>query len=91
MSQSARNLISELMQRDVAVRLGCGGNGALDVMDAEWFADIDWQRVQAREYEMPWRPPLCSAVDTQHYAVGVDSQFQRKFEPIDTSGFFDNW
>lgn len=40
--QSARDLISALLTRDTALRLGCGPLGAHEVKAHPFFQDLDW-------------------------------------------------
>lgn len=42
-----RDLVKKLLQRDQFKRLGNLKNGAADVMNHKWFADIRWDDVAA--------------------------------------------
>ena len=55
MSCSARDLISSLLIRDPASRLGAGGTR--EVMSHPFFSNVDWIRVAKRGYEPPFIPP----------------------------------
>jgi len=75
----AVSLITSLMCVDRSERLGCGIGGAQDVMDHIWFETIDWSRVEARTYRMPFEPMLVGATDTSYFLT--DNQvFGRDFD-----------
>jgi len=55
-SEPARSLITELLQRDPKKRLGSGGQDALEIENHPFFQSIDWQKLFSREYKPPFNP-----------------------------------
>ena len=71
------------MTVEVSQRLGCLAGGADDVMQHAWFASIDWDRMQARDYRMPFEPMLMGATDTSYFLVEnqvFGRDFDKRFE-----------
>jgi len=54
-SSEVKDLISQLMQKDVTNRLGYRG-GLLEILDHPWFADIDILGLLGRKIQPPFRP-----------------------------------
>jgi serine/threonine protein kinase len=50
MPQPARNIILLLLNRNPAKRLGSNCADASDIKSHEFFAEIDWERVDKRDY-----------------------------------------
>jgi len=55
-SDSAVSIIRGLLTRDPAKRLGCGPNGASEVLMHPFFSTIDWARLMQRQLEPPYNP-----------------------------------
>lgn len=55
-SKPARVIISGLLIRDVARRLGVRGKGAQEVMEQEFYSHIDWKALLERRLAPPFRP-----------------------------------
>jgi serine/threonine protein kinase len=58
MSQISRDLVSQLLEKDPAKRLGAGDRDYLEIKEHGFFAGIDWNALYRKEIEPEWRPPL---------------------------------
>ncbi|KAF1334071.1 Agc/akt protein kinase, partial [Globisporangium splendens] len=67
-SEDAKDLLSALLRRDPAKRLGSGPSGAQEIMDHPFFASIDWDLLMLREIEPPFKPVVSSDADTTNVA-----------------------
>jgi serine/threonine protein kinase len=55
MSQNAKNLIVNLLNRNASKRLGAGEEGANEIKKHPFFENIDWELVANRSMAVP--PP----------------------------------
>lgn len=69
MDREACSLLTGLLERDPTRRLGV--NGAADIKNHPFFAQIDWRRLMAKKYAAPFKPAVESATDTSNF----DSEF----------------
>lgn len=65
--EDAQSLITGLLQRDPAKRLGGGKNGAEDIMRHKFFACINWPDLLAKKIPAPWRPSMEHRLDTRNF------------------------
>ncbi|ODQ65326.1 Pkinase-domain-containing protein, partial [Nadsonia fulvescens var. elongata DSM 6958] len=68
--REARNILTGLLNRDPLKRLGSGrdgGNGAAEIKNHPFFAEIDWNRLMAKKYAAPFKPAVNSAMDTSNF------------------------
>ncbi|KAJ8099323.1 kinase-like domain-containing protein [Lipomyces tetrasporus] len=66
----ARDLLSNLVTRDLTRRLGNLANGSADVKNHPWFGEVDWDRVLSKRIDTPYEPPIRHAGDAslfEHY------------------------
>ncbi|GAA5842639.1 hypothetical protein JCM11251_007748 [Rhodosporidiobolus azoricus] len=66
---SPRDLLTGLLQKDPNKRLG--HRGADEIRSHFWFHDIDWKRLERRNYVAPWMPEVEGIEDT----ANVESEF----------------
>ncbi|GAA5903894.1 hypothetical protein JCM6882_001342 [Rhodosporidiobolus microsporus] len=66
---SPRDLLTGLLQKNPDERLG--NKGADEIRRHLWFHDIDWKRLERRDYIPPWMPEVEGVEDTGN----VDSEF----------------
>lgn len=57
-SQTCRDLITQLLDKNPATRLGCAGSDAADVQRHPFFDGIDWQALVRSEITPPLEPAL---------------------------------
>ncbi|KAI9336392.1 AGC/AKT protein kinase [Obelidium mucronatum] len=60
-----KDLLTKMLNRDPTSRLG--NNGAEEIKRHPWFADINWQRLNARKYRPSFRPEVANSSDTSNF------------------------
>ncbi|SCW03174.1 LAFE_0G04588g1_1 [Lachancea fermentati] len=55
-----KNLLSQLITRDLSKRLGNLQNGSEDVKNHPWFSEVVWEKLLCRNIETPYEPPIQS-------------------------------
>jgi len=63
-SAEAKSLLEGLLTRDVEKRLGSGAEGGKAIKNHPFFKDIDWDKLERREIEPPFKPKVKSETDT---------------------------
>jgi serine/threonine protein kinase len=71
LSRPAKSILSGLLTKDPAKRLGSGPNDAEPIFRHEFFQDLDWYKLQHGELSPPWTPEITGLHDT--------SQFDKEF------------
>ena len=59
--------VSGMVRRPHDVRLGCGGRDAEEVMEHEWFGDMDWHALAVGKLPTPFVPRLQSPTDDSYF------------------------
>ena len=67
-SEDTKSLLSGLLRRDPAKRLGAGPGGVTEIMDHPFFESIDWTRLQSKALPPPFVPNVSSEADTTNIA-----------------------
>lgn len=62
-SPEARSLLEGLLTREVEKRLGSGPEGGKAVKTHPFFKDLDWNALEAKEIEPPFKPKVRSSTD----------------------------
>lgn len=63
------------MTRDPEQRLGSKATGGeIKIKEHEWFADIDWDKLDEREIPPPWVPQVTDELDVGQ----IDSTFTQE-------------
>ncbi|KAG2786511.1 hypothetical protein Pcac1_g4567 [Phytophthora cactorum] len=55
-SPTATDFLQRLLVKNPRQRLGCGADGALEIMGHPWFEGVDWDALLNRRVEPPFRP-----------------------------------
>ena len=71
--QELRDLLSRLLTRRPALRLGAQAGGADDVKRHPWFAGFDWAAFEARRLPAPHAPRVRHPGDAGNFAPCVDA------------------
>jgi serine/threonine protein kinase len=71
LSRPAKMLLRGLLTKDPTKRLGSCSGDASTIQSHEFFAPINWEKLQAGEVEAPWKPQIAGTLDT--------SQFDKEF------------
>ena len=78
-SNEAKSLLTGLLNRDPAKRLGGGSADASDIMSHAFFRDINWQDLRAKTIQAPYKPVTSGEQDTRN----IDKMFTNE-KPIET-------
>ncbi|RYP71920.1 hypothetical protein DL771_004523 [Monosporascus sp. 5C6A] len=62
---AAKDLLSKLLNRDPAQRLGA--NGSAEIKAHPFFHAIDWRKLLQRKYEPTFKPNVVDALDTTNF------------------------
>lgn len=69
-SETAKDLINKLLEKDMDDRLGAK-NDADDILSHPWFKGIDKAAVLAKEVEPPFKPSFSEKYDLSHFDQSV--------------------
>ncbi|KAJ3280821.1 serine/threonine protein kinase psk1, partial [Rhizoclosmatium sp. JEL0117] len=61
----AKDLLTKLLRKQPAQRLGC--NGAQEIKNHSYFRKLNWRQLAARELEPPIAPEVVGSLDTRNF------------------------
>lgn len=64
LSKEGLKCLQSLLEKDVTIRLGSIGSTEGDIKYHPFFADINWERLERREMEPPFKPQVVSFCQT---------------------------
>ncbi|GAA50263.1 calcium-dependent protein kinase C [Clonorchis sinensis] len=67
MSKEAANICKALLVKNPEGRLGCGPEGKSEIKDHLFFCRLDWDRIERRMVQPPFRPNLRSTCDISNF------------------------
>lgn len=74
-SPQAQNLLKGLFKRNPQKRLGAGHNGAQQIRNHNFFANIYWDKLLTRQVVPPFKPTFSASAELTHY---FDVEFTKK-------------
>lgn len=63
-SAEATGLIARLLEKEPGQRLGSLARGEQDILEHQWFSDLDLSALRKREVTAPWIPIVKDLMDT---------------------------
>jgi serine/threonine protein kinase len=66
-SDDAKDVISKLLTRRQASRLGNLSRGYLDVKEHPWFKTLNFEKLNAKTLKTPWKPQLSNPLDARNF------------------------
>ncbi|GMM35749.1 hypothetical protein DASC09_030740 [Saccharomycopsis crataegensis] len=73
----AKDFLERILNRDPGKRLGT--NGSIELKQHPFFMDVDWVKLNNKEYTAPFKPLVFNAFDTHNF----DSEFTNEV-PLDS-------
>lgn len=77
-SNEAMSLLSGLLKRDPAKRLGSLADGESGILDHPWFADIDLDQLEFKDINAPFVPTVRDACDVSNFDNWASIEDKRK-------------
>ncbi|XP_045473289.1 uncharacterized protein PFB0765w-like isoform X2 [Harmonia axyridis] len=82
LSQEASRILSMLLEKDASKRLGTRFSPCGDIKDQPFFKSIDWELLEARLLEPPFKPKLSHPLDTKYFDKHFTTELA-KLTPIE--------
>jgi serine/threonine protein kinase len=65
LSNASRSFMSELLKKDPSKRLGSKSSD--EVKNHPWFSGVDWECLERKGYDAPFRPVIKSDTDLKYF------------------------
>lgn len=65
LSNASRSFMSDLLKKDPSKRLGSKSSD--EVKNHPWFAGVDWECLERKGYDAPFRPVIKSDTDLKYF------------------------
>jgi len=86
LSSEAKQILSKLLEKDPAQRLGSGHLDFMEIKDTSFFAQIDWESLVEKRLEPPFRPQVRSDSDTRYFEAEFTGE-NVQLTPASTSDY----
>ncbi|XP_023712889.1 serine/threonine-protein kinase pakA isoform X2 [Cryptotermes secundus] len=81
LSREANSILHLFLEKDSSKRLGTNGSMAGDVVDQPFFRNIDWNALERRELEPPFKPRVQHPLDVQYFDKAFTAE-RAKLTPV---------
>jgi len=89
LSSEGKDLLSQLLQKDPGKRLGSSRHDASEVMEHNFFQNVNWKDMYDRKIPPPFKPQVTSITDTRYFDKEFTAQ-PVQLTPPDQNGPLDN-
>ena len=91
MSDNARDLLTGLLVKEPAKRLGGGPEGAKEIMRHVFFETIDWDALQEKKIVPPFKPQVLNETDTRNFDIEFTGESVELTPPEDDNPLSDTY
>jgi RAC serine/threonine-protein kinase len=91
MSDNARDLLTGLLVKEPAKRLGGGPEGAKEIMRHVFFETIDWDALQEKKIVPPFKPQVLNETDTRNFDIEFTGESVELTPPEDDNPLSDTF
>nr|VZI34647.1 unnamed protein product [Spirometra erinaceieuropaei] len=82
LSKEALSICKGLLNKDPASRLGCSPAGSLEIRDHVFFRRINWELIESKAVQPPFRPPVTGKRDISNFDPAF-TEMSTEFTPTD--------
>ena len=66
-NERTRRIVTELLTKQPAKRLGGGKRGTVEVGEHDYFKELDFELLLNKRYKAPWKPETANALDRSNF------------------------